>query len=43
MNISGKKKQLFDQAKKFGIWSLFVSIKFDKDQIVHDRLNFAVT
>jgi hypothetical protein len=29
--------------KKFGIRSLFVSVKFEIDQIVHDRWNIAVT
>ncbi len=41
-NIYGK-KQIVLWAKKIGIWSLFVSIQFEIDQIVHDRLNFAVT
>jgi len=43
MNISGKKKQLFDQAKKFGIWSLFVSIQFEIDGILSNRQNNTVT
>jgi len=42
MNILGKKWIVY-QAKNFGIWSLFVSIRFEIDRIVHDRLNIAVT
>ncbi len=42
MNISSKKWIVY-QAKKFGIQSLFVSIWFKIDWIVHDRLNIKVT
>jgi hypothetical protein len=37
------KKQKVYHAKKFGIQSLFVSIHFGIDQMVHARLNIAVT
>ncbi len=41
-NISGK-KQIVYHANKFGIWSLFISIRFEIKRIVHDRPNIAVT
>jgi hypothetical protein len=37
------KKQIVFWAEKFGIRSLFLSIEFEIDQIVHDRLNISVT
>jgi len=37
------KKQIVYWAQKFGIWSLFVSIQFKIDRIVHDKLNITVT
>ncbi len=42
MNISGIKRIVY-KAKKFGIRSLFVSIWFEIDRIVHAWLNIAVT
>ncbi len=42
-NIFLVKKQIVYQATKFGIQSLFILIQFETDQIVHDRLNIAVT
>ncbi len=41
-NISGI-KQIVYQAKKFGIQSIFISIQFEIDQIVHAWPNIAVT
>ncbi len=41
-NISGI-KWIVCRAKKFGIWSLFISIWFEIDRIVHAWSNIAVT
>ncbi len=41
-NIYGIKTNSFP-GQKFGIWSLIVSFWFEIDQIVHDRMNIAVT
>jgi hypothetical protein len=42
MNISGIKGIVY-QAKIFGIWSLFIMIRFIPHQIVHTEMNTAVT
>ncbi len=37
------KNESFNQAKKLGILSQFVSIRFEIDRIVRDRANITVT
>jgi hypothetical protein len=38
-----QQKKIVYRVQTFGISSLFISIQFELDQIVHDRPNIAVT